>query len=121
MLVWQYFKSLIRLILGILGTLATSRAFGDTSLKRYGVSAEPDFVRQSISACNPAAFMVIRQITFANINVKPSLSSAMQVFISDGVTSVMTDQEVVDFVSTCCPTVHSKFVRGNCNLYLGNL
>ncbi|KAI9289281.1 phosphatase 2C-like domain-containing protein [Umbelopsis sp. AD052] len=47
----------------ILGSLATSRAFGDTGLKRYGVSAEPDFV-----------------------------------LITDGITSVMTDQEIIDFV-----------------------
>jgi len=61
----------------ILGTLATSRAFGDAGLKRYGVSAEPDFVRHTINTNNPAAFMV---------------------FVTDGITSVMTDQEVVDFV-----------------------
>lgn len=39
--------------------LATSRAFGDAKLKRYGVSAEPDIVRYTISKSNPAAFMVI--------------------------------------------------------------
>ncbi|CAO3676371.1 unnamed protein product [Umbelopsis ramanniana] len=61
----------------ILGSLATSRAFGDTGLKRYGVSAEPDFVRHSITANNPAAFMVL---------------------VTDGITSVMTDQEIIDFV-----------------------
>jgi protein phosphatase PTC6 len=45
-------------IVGVLGALATSRAFGDTGLKRYGVSAEPDFVRHSVGSSNPAAFMV---------------------------------------------------------------
>ncbi|KAH8556617.1 phosphatase 2C-like domain-containing protein [Umbelopsis sp. PMI_123] len=61
----------------VLGALATSRAFGDTGLKRYGVSAEPDFVRHSVGSSNPAAFMVL---------------------ITDGITSVMTDQEVIDIV-----------------------
>lgn len=42
----------------ILGMLATSRAFGDAKLKRYGVSAEPDVVRHSIRKDNPAAFLV---------------------------------------------------------------
>lgn len=45
-----------------MGALATSRAFGDTGLKKYGVSAEPDFVRHSITANNPAAFMVRSKI-----------------------------------------------------------
>jgi serine/threonine protein phosphatase PrpC len=62
----------------IMGMLATSRAFGDAKLKRYGVSAEPDIVRYKITKDNPAAFMV---------------------FVTDGITSVMSDQEVVDFVS----------------------
>ncbi|KAI9303131.1 phosphatase 2C-like domain-containing protein [Cunninghamella echinulata] len=61
----------------ILGMLATSRAFGDSKLKRFGVSAEPDIIRHRITKDNPAAFMVL---------------------ITDGVTSVMSDQEVVDFV-----------------------
>lgn len=42
----------------IMGMLATSRAFGDAKLKRYGVSAEPDIVRYKITKENPAAFMV---------------------------------------------------------------
>jgi protein phosphatase PTC6 len=42
----------------IMGMLATSRAFGDAKLKRYGVSAEPDIVRYKVNKANPAAFMV---------------------------------------------------------------
>lgn len=38
--------------------LATSRAFGDAKLKRFGVSAEPDIIRHKITKDNPAAFMV---------------------------------------------------------------
>lgn len=60
----------------IMGMLATSRAFGDAKLKRYGVSAEPDIVRYKITKENPAAFMVL---------------------VTDGITSVMSDQEVIDF------------------------
>ncbi|EIE91728.1 hypothetical protein RO3G_16439 [Rhizopus delemar RA 99-880] len=47
----------------IMGLLATSRAFGDAKLKKYGVSAEPDIV-----------------------------------LITDGITSVLSDQEVIDIV-----------------------
>ncbi|KAL0139392.1 phosphatase 2C-like domain-containing protein [Mucor lusitanicus] len=60
-----------------MGMLATSRAFGDAKLKRYGISAEPDIVRHKIRARNPAAFIVL---------------------VTDGITSVMSDQEIVDFV-----------------------
>ncbi|KAI9313267.1 phosphatase 2C-like domain-containing protein [Dichotomocladium elegans] len=60
----------------ILGMLATSRAFGDAKLKRYGVSAEPDVV-----------------------------------LITDGLTSVMSDQEVIDIVKKSAdPTMASKRV-----------
>ncbi|KAG0169836.1 hypothetical protein DFQ28_004115 [Apophysomyces sp. BC1034] len=61
----------------ILGMLATSRAFGDAKLKKYGVSSEPDIARYTIDKKNPAAFMVL---------------------ITDGVTSALSDQEVVDLV-----------------------
>ncbi|KAI8092573.1 phosphatase 2C-like domain-containing protein [Halteromyces radiatus] len=61
----------------ILGMLATSRAFGDATLKRYGVSAEPDVIRHTITKDNPAAFMVL---------------------VTDGITSIMSDQEIVDFI-----------------------
>ncbi|KAI8339075.1 phosphatase 2C-like domain-containing protein [Chlamydoabsidia padenii] len=61
----------------IMGMLATSRAFGDAKLKRYGVSAEPDVIRHTIKKENPAAFMVL---------------------VTDGITSIMSDQEIVDFV-----------------------
>ncbi|KAI8876432.1 protein serine/threonine phosphatase 2C [Backusella circina FSU 941] len=72
----------------IMGMLATSRAFGDAKLKRYGVSAEPDVVRYKITKENPAAFMV---------------------FVTDGITSVMSDQEVVDYVKEYKdPTISAK-------------
>jgi protein phosphatase PTC6 len=45
----------------IMGMLATSRAFGDSKLKRYGVSAEPDVIRHTITKDNPAAFMVCKK------------------------------------------------------------
>ncbi|KAG1349317.1 hypothetical protein G6F62_003619 [Rhizopus arrhizus] len=61
----------------IMGLLATSRAFGDAKLKKYGVSAEPDIVRYKVRKHNPAAFMVL---------------------ITDGITSVLSDQEVIDIV-----------------------
>ncbi|CDS03491.1 hypothetical protein LRAMOSA00893 [Lichtheimia ramosa] len=72
----------------ILGMLATSRAFGDAKLKRYGVSAEPDVVRYSIRKDNPAAFLVL---------------------VTDGLTSVMSEQEIVDIVKKGAdPTMSTK-------------
>ncbi|KAI9494146.1 phosphatase 2C-like domain-containing protein [Zychaea mexicana] len=72
----------------ILGMLATSRAFGDAKLKRYGVSSEPDIVRHTIEKDNPAAFLVL---------------------VTDGLTSVMSDQEIVDVVKTGAdPTMSAR-------------
>ncbi|KAG2233831.1 hypothetical protein INT48_005277 [Thamnidium elegans] len=69
----------------IMGMLATSRAFGDAKLKRFGVSAEPDIVRYSVNEKNPGAFIVL---------------------VTDGITSVMSDQEVVDIYSL--PSLSAK-------------
>ncbi|KAL0090934.1 phosphatase 2C-like domain-containing protein, partial [Phycomyces blakesleeanus] len=67
----------------ILGLLATSRAFGDSKLKRYGVSSEPDIV-----------------------------------LVTDGVTSVMSDQEVVDIVKQYKdPTTSAKHIVDICDQF----
>ncbi|KAG0031224.1 hypothetical protein BGZ82_007086 [Podila clonocystis] len=59
-----------------LGQLANTRALGDVAMKQFGVSAEPELVRQTVKA-SEAAFMVL---------------------VSDGISSVMSNQEVVDCV-----------------------
>lgn len=59
-----------------LGQLANTRALGDISMKPFGVSAEPELIRRTVKA-NEAAFLVL---------------------ISDGISSVMSNQEVVDCV-----------------------
>ncbi|KAG0297914.1 hypothetical protein BGZ96_004267 [Linnemannia gamsii] len=59
-----------------LGQLANTRALGDIAMKPFGVSAEPELVRRTVKA-REAAFLVL---------------------ISDGITSVMSNQEVVDCV-----------------------
>ncbi|KAF9435503.1 hypothetical protein BGZ76_006162 [Entomortierella beljakovae] len=59
-----------------MGRVANTRALGDIALKPYGVSAEPEIIRRTIKA-NDAAFLVL---------------------ISDGITGVMSNQEVVDCV-----------------------
>ncbi|KAF9305404.1 hypothetical protein BGZ74_010363 [Mortierella antarctica] len=59
-----------------LGQLANTRALGDVAMKQFGVSAEPELVRRTVKA-NEAAFMVL---------------------LSDGISSVMSNQEVVDCV-----------------------
>ncbi|KAG0367945.1 phosphatase 2C-like domain-containing protein [Gamsiella multidivaricata] len=59
-----------------LGTVANTRALGDIAMKPFGVSAEPELIRRTVKATE-AAFLVL---------------------ISDGVSSVMSNQEVVDCV-----------------------
>jgi protein phosphatase PTC6 len=60
-----------------LGRLANSRSFGDFKLKRFGVSAEPEISTLKLRG-KDFAFMVL---------------------VSDGVTSVLSNQEIVDCVS----------------------
>ncbi|CAG8460573.1 3658_t:CDS:2, partial [Acaulospora colombiana] len=59
-----------------LGRLANSRAMGNSKMKRYGVSAEPEIVSNTVKG-KDVAFMVL---------------------VSDGVTSVLSNQEIVDCI-----------------------
>ncbi|ODV90203.1 hypothetical protein CANCADRAFT_31235 [Tortispora caseinolytica NRRL Y-17796] len=60
------------------GILAVTRAFGDKRMKRMGVSAEPEITQMTISPNeNKNAFLVL---------------------VSDGVTGMASDQEIVDIV-----------------------
>ncbi|KAJ2453230.1 Protein phosphatase 2C 6 [Coemansia sp. RSA 2336] len=59
--------------------VANTRAFGDWQVKRFGVFSEPEIRHYEIQG-DEAAFMVI---------------------VSDGLTSVLTDQEIVDIVKGC--------------------
>ncbi|KAJ2695074.1 Protein phosphatase 2C 6 [Coemansia sp. RSA 1285] len=59
--------------------VANTRAFGDWQVKRFGVVAEPELNHYELQG-DEAAFIVI---------------------VSDGLTSVMTDQEIVDVVKGC--------------------
>ncbi|KAJ2156226.1 Protein phosphatase 2C 6 [Coemansia sp. RSA 552] len=59
--------------------VANTRAFGDWQVKRFGVVAEPEIRRYELQG-DEAAFLVI---------------------VSDGVTSVLTDQEIVDVAKGC--------------------
>ncbi|RPA95085.1 protein serine/threonine phosphatase 2C [Choiromyces venosus 120613-1] len=61
------------------GVLANTRSFGDVSQKRLGVSAEPEVYQREL---------------------KPS-EYAFMVLMSDGVTGILTDQEIVDIVKEC--------------------
>ncbi|KAG0125783.1 phosphatase 2C-like domain-containing protein [Tuber indicum] len=61
------------------GTLANTRSFGDVSQKRLGVSAEPEVYRRELE---PSEYSFI-------------------VLMSDGISGVLTDQEVVDIVKEC--------------------
>ena len=56
--------------------LANTRSFGDTASKRLGVSAEPEIRR---------------------VDIKPAEYSFL-VLVSDGVSGVLSDQEVIDIV-----------------------
>ena len=75
----------------MLGALATSRAFGDTALKKYGVSAEPDFVRHSITANNPAAFMVRSKIAMNTTNVMNQKSNGSLIGACNGWYNISND------------------------------
>ncbi|KAF9584966.1 hypothetical protein BGW38_004468 [Lunasporangiospora selenospora] len=59
-----------------LGQLANTRALGDIASKPYGVSSEPELIRRTVKA-KEAAFLVL---------------------MSDGITGVMSNQEVVDCI-----------------------
>ncbi|KAF8931024.1 hypothetical protein BGZ58_007890 [Dissophora ornata] len=59
-----------------LGQVANTRALGDIAMKPFGVSPEPELIRRTIKA-SEAAFLVLT---------------------SDGISSVMSNQEVVDCV-----------------------
>lgn len=60
------------------GLLANTRSFGDAQMKRMGVSAEPDVTTVKLgSGAEEYAFLVL---------------------CTDGITSVLSDQEVVDIV-----------------------
>ncbi|KAJ2843957.1 Protein phosphatase 2C 6, partial [Coemansia erecta] len=59
--------------------VANTRAFGDWQVKRFGVVAEPEINHYELQG-DEAAFIVV---------------------VSDGLTSVLTDQEIVDVVKGC--------------------
>ncbi|PIA15304.1 protein serine/threonine phosphatase 2C [Coemansia reversa NRRL 1564] len=59
--------------------VANTRAFGDWQVKRFGVVAEPEIHHHELQG-DEAAFLVI---------------------VSDGVTGVLTDQEIVDIAKGC--------------------
>ncbi|CAG8748997.1 24419_t:CDS:2 [Gigaspora margarita] len=60
----------------ILGRLANTRAFGDSKMKKYGISAEPEIISKTVKG-DDIAFMVL---------------------ISDGVSSVLSNQEIIDCI-----------------------
>ena len=66
-----------------MGTLANTRSFGDTQTKRYGMTAEPD----------------------VHTHILRGSSFAFVVGFSDGISGVMSDQEVVD---ECCRARHPQ-------------
>ncbi|CAG8559253.1 4022_t:CDS:2 [Diversispora eburnea] len=59
-----------------LGKLAITRSMGDSKMKKYGISAEPEIMMNTIKG-DSVAFMVL---------------------VSDGVTSVLSNQEIVDCI-----------------------
>jgi protein phosphatase PTC6 len=61
------------------GVLANTRSVGDVQQKRLGVSAEPDLL---VKELGPGEY-------------------AFLVMMSDGITAVLDDQEIVDIVKAC--------------------
>ncbi|PVV01826.1 hypothetical protein BB560_003742 [Smittium megazygosporum] len=70
----------------VMSMVANTRAFGDWSLKSFGIVAEPELNSLTISG-SEAAFFVI---------------------VCDGITDVMTDQEIVDVVKGSKSAKHAS-------------
>ncbi|KAJ1970874.1 Protein phosphatase 2C 6 [Dimargaris xerosporica] len=81
-----------------LGKAANTRSFGDQALKPYGVIAEPE-VFQSRLQTKDGAFIAI---------------------VSDGVTSVLTDQEIVDLAKCQTDSTQAAFSIVNAAEKLGS-
>ncbi|KAJ1984176.1 Protein phosphatase 2C 6 [Dimargaris verticillata] len=81
-----------------LGKVANTRSFGDRALKSYGVVAEPE-VYQSRLQTKDGAFIAI---------------------VSDGVTSVLTDQEIVDLAKCQTDSTQAAFSIINAAEKLGS-
>ncbi|ODQ55328.1 protein serine/threonine phosphatase 2C [Saitoella complicata NRRL Y-17804] len=73
------------------GAVANTRAFGDVRWKRMGVSAEPFLQKLDLYAPSPKD---------SDVEHGPNEDSvyAYMVLVSDGVTSVASDQEIIDIV-----------------------
>ncbi|CAH7682695.1 phosphatase 2C-like domain-containing protein [Phakopsora pachyrhizi] len=57
------------------GTLANTRGLGDSNFKKIGVTGEPDIMKRILRGCEDWAFLAL---------------------VSDGISGVITDQEIVD-------------------------
>ncbi|CAI2176324.1 13636_t:CDS:2 [Funneliformis geosporum] len=62
-----------------LGSLANTRSLGDARMKRFGISAEPEI----------------------SIHHMVGKKFAFMVLVSDGITSVLSNQEIVDYLKDC--------------------
>ncbi|QPG73900.1 hypothetical protein FOA43_001215 [Brettanomyces nanus] len=82
--------------------LANTRAFGDISAKDVGVSAEPEFFDYLIGdPVKMKAFKEKNKEYLEQMGVKDyGGNECFMVLVSDGVTNNMTDQEVVDLITT---------------------
>ncbi|EGW33852.1 uncharacterized protein SPAPADRAFT_59219 [Spathaspora passalidarum NRRL Y-27907] len=80
--------------------LANTRAFGDFRYKQIGVSAEPDIVQYIIGdKAKIKQFLTPEEIKKYTINGLGGDESFL-VLLSDGITNILTDQEVADIVMT---------------------
>ncbi|RLV92399.1 Pyruvate dehydrogenase acetyl-transferring-phosphatase 2 mitochondrial [Spathaspora sp. JA1] len=105
-------------------SLANTRSFGDLKYKQLGVTAEPDIVRYIIGDKKKIKeFLTPEEIKKYTINGLGGDESFL-VLLSDGITNVLTDQEVADIVMThfdmkghtsatpqCCAEEVVKFVE----------
>ncbi|ODV80570.1 protein serine/threonine phosphatase 2C [Suhomyces tanzawaensis NRRL Y-17324] len=81
-------------------SLANTRAFGDVGFKQMGVTSEPDVIQFIIGDHNTISKKLtpeeIKNYTVGGLGG----DEAFLVLISDGVTNVITDQEVADIVTS---------------------
>ncbi|CAK9437483.1 uncharacterized protein LODBEIA_P18610 [Lodderomyces beijingensis] len=95
--------------------LANTRAFGDNNYKEVGVTAEPDFTQLIIGDSHEInSHLTADEIKKYTINGLGG-DECFLVLCSDGVTNVLTDQEVADIVMTRHKmSGHSKASPQNC-------
>lgn len=76
-----------------LNSFANTRSFGDYSGKPFGLTSEPDIYSYLIGSTKEIPYSETSKLQFGG-------DECFIVMITDGVSNLMTDQEIVDFVTS---------------------